>query len=262
MPTRLRVDLAGYHHIVNRGVNRCDVFNSNEDKEIFLQIINKSAMLYKTTLHDYCLMDNHYHFLIETQKENLSSFMRVVNANYAKYFNKKYKRSGHLWQDRYKSKYITSENYLYSLIRYIENNPLEASMVHKIGAYPYTLSFLIFNAKDYYPCCSDSILIKQFDLKTLNEFLGEPMNDKELQCIKTKEKQKILKEDGILYVKQEKQFQEHFYDISTNSDRNLAILNAYQDGYSQVSIASYLNLSKSLICKVVKSKSGDSLKGV
>lgn len=49
--------------------------------------------------------------------------MRIVNANYTKYFNKKYKCSGHLWQDRYKSKYITSENYLYSLVKYIENNP-------------------------------------------------------------------------------------------------------------------------------------------
>ena len=260
MPTRLRVDLAGYHHIINRGVNRCDVFNCNDDKEMFLQIINKSATLHKTTLHDYCLMDNHYHLLIETQKENLSTFMRIVNANYAKYFNKKYKRSGHLWQDRYKSKYITSENYLYSLIRYIENNPLEASMADKISTYPYTLSFLIFNAKHYYPCCGDSILIKQFDFKTLNKFLGEPMSEKELEYIKTKEKQKILKEDGILHVKQEKKFEEHFYDTSTKLDRNLAILNAHQDGHSQVSIASYLNVSKSLISKVVKS--GDSFTGV
>jgi len=88
MPTRLRVDLAGYHHVINRGVNHCDIFNSDDDKEMFLQIINKSATLHKVTLHDYCLMDNHYHLLIETQKENLSTFMRIVNANYAKYFNK------------------------------------------------------------------------------------------------------------------------------------------------------------------------------
>ncbi|WP_310442516.1 transposase [Sulfurimonas sp.] len=260
MPTRLRVDLAGYHHIINRGVNRCDIFNCNDDKEMLLQIINKSALLHKTTLHDYCLMDNHYHLLIETQKENLSSFMRIVNANYAKYFNKKYKRSGHLWQDRYKSKYITSENYLYSLIRYIENNPLEAFMVDKVSTYPYTLSFIIFNAKHYYPCCGDSILIKQFDLKTLNEFLGEPISEKELQYLKTKEKQKIFIEDAILHIKQEKQFEEHFYEVCTKANRNLAILNAYQDGYPQASIASYLNVSKSLISKVVKS--GDSFTGV
>ena len=67
-------------------------------------------------------------------------------------------------------------------------------------------------------------------------------------------------EHGILHVKQEKQFQEHFYDVCTKIDRNLAILNAYQDGYSQANIATYLNVSKSLISKVVKS--GDSLTGV
>ena len=105
MPTRSRIDLAGYHHVINRGVNRCDVFNSSDDKEIFLQIINKTAMMHKVILHDYCLMDNHYHLLIETEKENLSTFMRIVNANYSQYFNRKYKRSGHLWQDRYQSKY-------------------------------------------------------------------------------------------------------------------------------------------------------------
>ena len=260
MPTRLRVDLAGYHHIINRGVNRCDVFNNNDDKEMFLRIINKTATIHKVTLHDYCLMDNHYHLLIETQTENLSIFMRIVNANYAKYFNKKYKRSGHLWQDRYKSKYIISESYLYILIKYIENNPLEASITHKVSTYPYTLSSLIFNDKPYYPCCNDSILLKEFDIKTLNEFLGEPISDKELEHLKIKEKQKIYKEDNNIQIRQSKQFEEHFYDTITKQDRNLAILNAYDDGYSQVSISKYLNLSTSLVCKVVKS--GYSITGV
>jgi len=253
MPTRPRVDFAGYHHIINRGVNRCNVFNHNVDKEMFLQIINKTAIIHKVILHDYCLMDNHYHLLIETQKENLSAFMRIVNANYAQFFNKKYKRSGHLWQGRYKSKYIISESYLYILLKYIENNPLEAFMHDKVSAYPYTLSYLIFNNQTYYPCCSDSILIREFDIKTLNEFLGEPLSDKELQCLKTKEKQKIDKKNNIIEIKQSKQFEEHFYDNTTKEDRNFAILNAYDDGYAQVDIAKHLNVSTSLVSKIIKS---------
>jgi len=83
MPTRLRVDLAGYHHVINRGVNRSNVCNHPDDKEVFLQIVNKTATLHKVTLHN-CLMDNHYHLLIEMQKENISTFMRLINANYAK----------------------------------------------------------------------------------------------------------------------------------------------------------------------------------
>jgi len=97
MPIRLRVDLAGYHHVINRGVNRCIVFDHPNDKEMFLQIINKAAFIHKGILHDYCIMDNNYHLFIETQKENISSFMRIVNANYAQCYNKKYKRSAHLW---------------------------------------------------------------------------------------------------------------------------------------------------------------------
>ena len=83
MPTRPRINIAGYHHIVNRGVDQMDVFRHSEDKDMFLQIVNKTAMIHKVVVHDYCLMDNHYHLLIETQVDNLSAFMRFVSANYA-----------------------------------------------------------------------------------------------------------------------------------------------------------------------------------
>ena len=260
MPTRLRVDLAGYHHIINRGVNRCDIFNSTDDKDMFLQILNKSATMHKAIVHDYCLMDNHYHILLETSKDNLSLLMRMINANYAKYFNKKYKRSGHLWQDRYKSKYIISDNYLYTLLRYIENNPLEASMATKVCEYPYTLSYVLFNAKTYYPCCNDSILIKEFDIKTLNEFLGEPISEDELEYLKTKEKQKIYKKDNKIEISQSKEFLEYFYETDTKIKRDFAILSAYKDGYTQVKIATHLKLSTSMISKIIKS--GYSITGV
>ncbi len=260
MPTRLRVDLAGYHHVINRGVNRSDVFNHPDDKEVFLQIVNKAATIHRVTLHDYCLMDNHYHLLIETQKENISTFMRLVNANYAKYFNKKYRRSGHLWQDRYKSRYITSEEYLYTLIRYIEYNPIEAGQAQKVGEYPFTFVSCILNAKDYYPCSKSSILITQYDLETLHEFLDASITEDELEYLKEKEKQKVVKSDTGISMKRSKQFEEHFYDVQTKDDRNIAILNAYLDGYTQVDIARYLNVSKSLISKVINS--GDSLTGV
>ncbi len=260
MPTRLRVDLAGYHHVINRGVNRCNVFEHNDDKEMFLQIINKTATIHKVILHDYCLMDNHYHLLIETEKENISVFMRIVNANYAKYFNKKYKRSGHLWQDRYKSKFITSDEYLYVLIRYIEYNPIDAGVTQKIGEHLFTLTHRIFNNLDCYPCSKESILLKQFDIETLNDFLEASISDKELAYLKEKEKQKVEKSAQGITVRRSKMFEEHFYDTTTKLDRNLAIVNAYLDGYTQVDIANYLNVSKSLISKVIKS--GDSLRGV
>ena len=84
-------------------------------------------------------MDNHYHLLIETQTDNIAIFMRFVSANYAQYFNKKTKITGHLWQNRYKSRYVTTVLYSYTLIRYIEYNPIEAGVSQKVGEYPFIL---------------------------------------------------------------------------------------------------------------------------
>ena len=102
MARRPRLDFAGFHHIVNRGVARGNIYNSDDDKKKFLEMLCKACTIYKVNVHDYCLMDNHYHLLVETTSENLSLFMRQINGNYAIYFNKKYKRTGHLWQGRYK----------------------------------------------------------------------------------------------------------------------------------------------------------------
>ena len=258
MPTKLRVDLAGYHHVINRGVNRCDVFNHSNDKDMFLQIVNKTATIHKVIVHDYVLMDNHYHLLIETEKENLPIFMRIVNSNYAQYFNRKYKRSGHLWQDRYKSKYIIDENYLYILIRYIENNPIEAKITKKIGDYPFTLGSNILNSNKIYLCCQDSILLKDFTINNLAEFLEVKLNDEELK--KSQEKEDIIKTKEEYIYKKAKELNKYFIIINTKQERNKNIVTAYLDGYSQVEIGNHLNLSKSMISKIVKS--GDSTSGV
>mgnify|MGYP000046918404 CR=1 FL=1 len=205
-------------------------------------------------------MDNHYHLLIETQKENLSACMRIVNANYAQYFNKRYQRSGHLWQDRYKSKYITSEAYLYTLIRYIENNPVEAGISERVGDYPFTLAACLLNAKVHHPCSRTSLLKNEFDIQTLTEFLDVPMLQEEMNRIRKMQKEKIEKTDEGLRVSCCKAFEEHFSDVESKPERNIAIINAYLDGYTQADIARYLNVSKSLISKVIKS--GDSTPGV
>ena len=83
MPRRPRIDLAGYHHIINRGVNRSDIFEDSKDYEMFLKIVCKACNAYRAIVHDYCLMSNHFHLLIETELDNLSLFMKHVNSNYA-----------------------------------------------------------------------------------------------------------------------------------------------------------------------------------
>lgn len=129
-------------------------------------------------------------------------------------------------------------------------------MAQKVGEYPFTLASVIFNIKEYYPCSSESLLLKEFDIQTLHEFLGSPLTQDELEYLQEKEKQKVLKSSDGIIMKRIKKFEEHFMDVATKSERNFAIVNAYLDGYSQVAIASHLKVSKSLISKVVKS--GDS----
>jgi REP element-mobilizing transposase RayT len=260
MPTRPRINIAGYHHIINRGVDQMNVFRHSEDKDMFLQIVNKTAMIHKVVLHDYCLMDNHYHLLIETQTDNLSAFMRFVNANYAQYFNKKTKRTGHLWQNRYKSRYITSEPYLYTLIRYIEYNPIEAGLSTKAGEYHYTLAHLIFNSKDFYPCTKESILFREYDVEILNGFLGVEFSQEDLTFLQQEQNRKIEKKEDMVILSKSKLLEEHFSKMPSKKERNCIIYSAYLDGYSQIEIANYLGLSKSLISKVIKS--GDSTAGV
>ena len=97
MPRRPRIDMVGHYHIVNRGVEQRTIYKDDEDYKTFLGLLCSGCQLYNMQLHGYVLLSNHYHLLIETHDENLSRFMKHLNASYAIYFNKKYKRSGHLW---------------------------------------------------------------------------------------------------------------------------------------------------------------------
>ena len=256
MPRRPRIDLAGFHHIVNRGVNHSYIFLQDEDYKIFLQIVCKACKNYRAVLHDYCLMSNHFHLLIETELENLSRFMKHINSNYAIYFNKKYKRSGHLWQGRFYSRYITSDEYFYTIIRYIEQNPIEAGMAREIKEYPYTLASSLINKQEIIICAKDSKMIKELEYENIQDIVGVKLTEDDLQILSELNNQKVIKKDNKNSYAYSKSLDEHFSKVKTKSSRNIAIVNALDDGYTQSQISHHLGLSKSLISKVVKS--GDS----
>ena len=254
MPRKPRIDLAGYHHIVNRGVNRSDVFVDEDDYEVFLKIVCKACRDYRVVLHDYCLMRNHFHLLIETQRENLSSFMKQINANYAIYANKKQKRSGHFWQGRYYSRYINSEEYYYTLIRYIEQNPVEAGIVARVEEYPYTLGSVIANGLTPVPCTRHSKLIKELDYTNVQDITGVKLDEEEMKKLEELKHQKILTKDNTHAIAFSKTLEEHFNNADTLAKRNKAIAAALEDGYTQIALAKHLNVSRSLVSKIVKAE--------
>ncbi|MBA7519819.1 hypothetical protein ES705_11907 [subsurface metagenome] len=121
----------GIYHIMLRGNERKDIFVDEEDKVKFIKIVFKKKADEAFKLYAYCIMDNHLHLVIKEQKESISRIIKKITTSYAYYFNNKYKRVGHLFQDRYKSETIEDEPYLLSVIRYVHNNPEKAEITKK-----------------------------------------------------------------------------------------------------------------------------------
>jgi REP element-mobilizing transposase RayT len=106
MARKERITEPGCYHIINRGVERRNIFLEPNDYVFFMSLLHKLIKDFNITIHTYCLMTNHYHILLETKEPNISKAIQYLNNKYAKYFNKKYNRVGHLWQGRFSSYYI------------------------------------------------------------------------------------------------------------------------------------------------------------
>ena len=139
MARPLRICYPGaFYHITARGNERKAIFKSNQDRVKFLSYLETAYKRYGALIHGYCLMDNHYHLLLETPGENLSQVMHHINGAYTTYYNVKRKRSGHLFQGRYKAIVVEKDAYCQELSRYIHLNPVRAGIVKSVDEYPWS----------------------------------------------------------------------------------------------------------------------------
>jgi REP element-mobilizing transposase RayT len=139
MARPLRIEYEGaLYHIAARGNEKNPVYRDVEDYNKFLKILSDLPQRYGVIIHGYVLMGNHYHLLIETPKGNIARAMHYLNTTYTGYFNRKYKRAGHLFQGRYKGLLIEKERYLLSVSRYIHLNPVRAKVVGRPEAYKWS----------------------------------------------------------------------------------------------------------------------------
>jgi len=130
MPRQKRVlSPTQIYHIMVRGNSGRDIFIEDEDRQKLLKIIINKNREKEFNIYAYCLMDNHFHLVLKEQKNNVSHIMKKINTTYAIYFNKKYQLNGHLFQDRFKSEIVESDDYFLAVIRYIHNNPVKAGLV-------------------------------------------------------------------------------------------------------------------------------------
>jgi len=140
MPRRPRVVIAGQpHHIIQRGNNRQNIFNSPKDYRYFLQKLHETSTEYECDIHAYVLMTNHTHLLVTPKEQDkLSKMMRKLGTCYVNYFNHNYERTGSLLEGRYKSSTITNDAYFLICMRYIELNPIRAHMVKDLLDYKWS----------------------------------------------------------------------------------------------------------------------------
>lgn len=128
---------SGIYHVMLRGNERKAVFLDENDKNKFVDIMLQKKDGTAISLYAYCVMDNHVHVVIQEVEQSLDRFMKRIGVTYAAYFNKKYKRVGHVFQDRFRSETIDDEAYLLSVIRYIHRNPF-ASELSPTTNYPWS----------------------------------------------------------------------------------------------------------------------------
>ncbi len=130
MPRTARIDIAGgIYHIITRGIERRTIFKDDNDRKEFLVRLSEELVATKSQCYGWVLMPNHFHLVVRRGKNPLSTLMSRVLTGYAMYFNARYRRCGHLYQNRYKSILCQEEAYLLELIRYVHLNPLRAKLV-------------------------------------------------------------------------------------------------------------------------------------
>ncbi len=140
MPRKARMFQANIPcHIISRGNNRNVCFYTHEDYLFYLECLNDACIKYSASVHAYVLMTNHVHLLITPfTKNSIPQVMQSIGRRYVQYINKTYQRTGTLWEGRYKASLINADQYLLACYKYIELNPVRASMVEHPAEYPWS----------------------------------------------------------------------------------------------------------------------------
>ncbi len=169
MPRQARLDVPGaLHHIMVRGINKSAIFEDDQDKTKFLERLGEKITEAKCSVYAWVLMTNHVHILFKSGNKGISSVMRKLLTWYAIYFNRRHHRTGHLFENRYKSILCDENNYLLALIRYIHLNPVRAGMVktrEELDSYPWSGHSAVMGKSECPWLDTDYVLLQFNDTK-------------------------------------------------------------------------------------------------
>lgn len=169
MPRQARLDVPGaLHHIMVRGNNKTNIFSDDLDRSKFLQRLGENIVEAKCSVYAWVLMSNHVHILFKSGQKGISAVMRKLLTWYAVYFNRRHKRTGHLFENRYKSILCEEDRYLLALIRYIHLNPIRVGMVktlEELDRYPWSGHSVVMGKSECHWMDTDNVLLQFNDTK-------------------------------------------------------------------------------------------------
>ena len=129
---------SGIYHIMLRGINQQKIFEDEEDNNRFLETLSKYKKQCGYEIYAYCFMGNHVHLLLKEGKEDLTLVIKRIAGSYVYWYNWKYQRNGHLFQDRFKSEPVENDEYFLMVMRYIHQNPIKAGICKNVDKYKYS----------------------------------------------------------------------------------------------------------------------------
>ncbi len=178
MPRPHRIFFPGaVYHITSRGNNKEKIFVDEQDYEYYCDLLSEAKELFNFKIYAYALMLNHIHLLLETSEPNLGKIMEYINYRYTIAFNKKYKRSGHLFGSRYYCKIVQREKYFFAVLKYIHLNPFKAGLSKNFN-YPWSsYGDYISKPKESLADYESGLEILGDNMKSANDNFEELHND-------------------------------------------------------------------------------------
>lgn len=190
----------GIYHVMLRGINRQDIFEEPEDYWAFIKILSSLRQRLEDEgtcacrIYAYCLMPNHVHLLLCEKDWKLGDVVKSVAASYAFFYNKKYGRIGHLFQDRFKSEPCNTPGYFITLFRYIHQNPVKAGLVQTAAEYGYSSWGNDYLNKAAIKVCHTEAVVNRFGKEELAAWVDMPLPES-AECLELSERKIIADED-------------------------------------------------------------------
>ncbi len=233
---------SGIYHIMLRGINRQQIFEDEEDRQHFIETLENYKDICGYTIYAYCLMGNHIHILLKEGKEDLTLIFKRIAGHFVYWYNWKYHRCGHLFQDRFKSEPVDDDGYFLTVLRYIHQNPVKAGICKKPEDYPYS------SMRDY---LSFSVLVDtSFALSMLpmDQFIAYHNEENQDMCLEIDDHFRLTDNEAKILIyriarcKSIAEFQ--MLDIK---QRNLCIHKLHKKGLSIRQISRLTGVSKKIV---------------